>query len=122
VKTARNPIEPSLFVRVRLNGGDFGPGKADLLDAVARTGSISEAARSMAMSYRRAWMLLDSASKLLGGRRLIVAATGGTKGGGARLTPFGREVVATYRDMTARIDSAARSSLRRFQRWTAAEP
>ena len=108
-----------MFIRVRLKGGDFGPGKADLLDAVGRTGSISEAARSMDMSYRRAWLLLDSASKLLGGRRLIVAAIGGTKGGGARLTPFGREVVATYRTMTRRIDSAARGSLRRFERWSA---
>ena len=104
---------------MRLKGGDFGPGKADLLDAVGRTGSISEAARSMGMSYRRAWLLLDSASKLLGGRRLIVAATGGTKGGGARLTPFGREVAATYRAMTDRVDRAARGSLRRFHTWNA---
>ena len=103
-----------------MKGGDFGPGKADLLDAVGRTGSISEAARSMGMSYRRAWLLLDAASKILGGRRLIVAATGGTRGGGARLTPFGREVVTTYRAMMARIDRASRDSLRRFQRWNAA--
>ncbi|WP_420535706.1 winged helix-turn-helix domain-containing protein, partial [Acinetobacter pittii] len=38
----------------------FGPGKADLLEAIERTGSISQAAKSMNMSYRRAWQLVDT--------------------------------------------------------------
>ena len=108
----------SLFIRIQFPGGNrFGPGKADLLEAIERTGSISEAARSMRMSYRRAWLLVDSSNRLFR-RPVVTAGPGGRSGGGASLTPFGRDVVRRYRRMGAAIDRAAAPDLARFKRWT----
>ena len=67
-----------------------------LLDAVAETGSISSAGRALGMSYRRAWMLIDDLNSSF--RRKVVSTTlGGKEGGGAKLTPFGQELVKRYR-------------------------
>jgi molybdate transport system regulatory protein len=90
-----------LRVRVQFGGGfAIGPGKADLLQAVAATGSISAAARQMEMSYRRAWLLIDAMNRCF--RELVVdTATGGKGGGGARITVFGRKVLKDYRAMEA---------------------
>jgi len=107
----------ALFVRVQFPTGDrFGPGKAELLSAIDRTGSISEAARSMRMSYRRAWLLVASTNELFG-QPVVAAATGGRRGGGAGLTPFGRRVLTRYRRMLARIERAARVDLAALSRW-----
>jgi molybdate transport system regulatory protein len=110
---------PSLFIRLQFPGGDrFGPGKADLLEAIDRTGSISEAARTMRMSYRRAWLLVDGTNKLFG-KPVVTAGPGGRQGGGARLTAFGRAVHARYRRLTRAITKAAASDLAQFSRWAA---
>jgi len=73
-----------------------GPGKIALLEAIHRTGSLSQAARDLGMSYRRGWQLLWSLNTSF---RVPVAvtATGGHGGGGARITPFGRELIGCYR-------------------------
>jgi molybdate transport system regulatory protein len=73
-----------------------GPGKIALLEAIHRTGSLSQAARDLGMSYRRSWQLLWSLNTSF---RLpvVVTATGGRGGGGARVTPFGRELIDRYR-------------------------
>ena len=85
--------------------GLLGPGKGRLLDEIDRAGSISAAARGMGMSYKRAWDLVSDLNHLF--REPVVATSfGGAKGGGASLTPFGREVVAHYRHMLAAVDSA----------------
>src|SRR5471032_1036962 len=90
-------------LRLRLQFGQgfaIGPGKADLLQAVAETGSISAAARQMEMSYRRAWLLIDAMNRCF--RELVVdTATGGKGGGGAQITPFGRTVLKDFRVMEA---------------------
>jgi molybdate transport system regulatory protein len=79
----------------------IGPGKADLLDAIAQSGSISAAAKAMGMSYRRAWLLVEAMNASF--REPLVHSTrGGPGGGGARLTPLGHEALARYRDMEAR--------------------
>ncbi len=79
----------------------IGPGKADLLDAISRSGSISAAAKDMGMSYRRAWLLVDAMNASF--REPLVHSTrGGRGGGGARLTPLGHEALARYRAMEAR--------------------
>ncbi len=83
----------------------MGPGKAALVDAIERTGSISAAAREMGMSYRRAWDLLETMNRCFR-QSLVETATGGKGGGGAKVTPFGREVVQRYREMEGK---AARS-------------
>jgi molybdate transport system regulatory protein len=78
----------------------LGPGKMDLLEAVARTGSISAAGRDLGMSYRRAWTLLDSVNTMFG-QAAIETSAGGANGGGARLTSFGERLLAAYRSVEA---------------------
>lgn len=76
----------------------IGPGKADLLEAIRDTGSISAAGRRLGMSYRRAWLLVDELNRHLGAP-VVDASTGGAKGGGAQLTRTGDEVLTRYRHM-----------------------
>ena len=95
------------MARVRVSivfesGARIGPGKAKLLESIRDTGSISAAARDMGMSYKRAWLLLDSMNQAFT-EPVVMAAPGGTGGGGATLTPFGAEVLERYR----RIDDGA---------------
>jgi molybdate transport system regulatory protein len=79
----------------------IGPGKADLLDHIVVTGSIAAAGRQMAMSYRRAWLLVDEMNHMFKAP-VVTTAKGGKGGGGcAVLTDFGREVLARYRNMQA---------------------
>lgn len=82
----------------------FGPGKADLLDAIATTGSISAAARSMGLSYRRAWLMVDAMNRLFAAP-LVITVSGGA--GGARLSAAGIAALAVYRDLEAALDKAA---------------
>jgi molybdate transport system regulatory protein len=76
----------------------IGPGKADLLEGIAATGSISAAGRRMGMSYRRAWLLVATMNRCFR-EPLVETATGGAGGGGARLSSLGHEVLARYRHM-----------------------
>jgi molybdate transport system regulatory protein len=77
------------------SGARIGPGKAALLESIRDTGSISAASREMGMSYKRAWLLLDSINKAFT-EPVVKAAPGGAGGGGATLTPFGAEVLERY--------------------------
>lgn len=91
----------TLTLRVDLGtAGAIGPGKIRLLELIGETGSISAAGRAMGMSYRQAWLLIDS---LNGAFREPALATlsGGAKGGGAELTAFGKTLIRTYRDIEA---------------------
>jgi molybdate transport system regulatory protein len=76
----------------------FGPGKADLLIAIQSTGSISAAGKHLGMSYRRAWLLVDAMNRCFQ-QPLVETATGGTQGGGTRLTPLGLDVIARYQQL-----------------------
>ncbi len=76
----------------------LGPGKAALLEAIQETGSISAAARRMNMSYRRAWLLVDTMNRSFR-EPIVEAATGGKGGGGAQVTEFGSTVLAKYQLM-----------------------
>ncbi len=84
----------------------MGPGKADLLEAIAETGSIAAAAKRFGMSYRRAWLLVDTMNRCFR-EPLVAAGTGGSGGGGAVVTAFGLEVVARFRA----LEAAARQAL-----------
>jgi molybdate transport system regulatory protein len=90
---------PRLTIRIDLApDAALGPGKIRLLEEVHATGSIRKAAVAMKMSYRRAWLLLKATQEIFGAP-VVATATGGAKGGGARLTPLGRRVVALYRSV-----------------------
>ena len=86
------------------SGARIGPGKAALLESIRDTGSISAAARDMGMPYKRAWMLLDSMNRAFK-EPVVEAATGGARGGGAVLTPFGADVLNRYRRMLAAAEA-----------------
>jgi len=88
------------------SGARIGPGKAKLLESIRETGSISAAARDMGMSYKRAWLLLDSMNQAFT-EQVVTAAPGGAGGGGSTLTPFGAEVLARYRRIYDRAAAAA---------------
>jgi molybdate transport system regulatory protein len=102
-------MPPRLTLRVDLGPKQsIGPGKMRLLDAVAETGSISSAGRVLGMSYRRAWMLIDDLNSSF--RRKVVSTTlGGKEDGGAKLTPFGQELVKRYRAIESNAAKATRA-------------
>ena len=88
----------------------FGPGKAALLQAIARSGSISGAAREMGMSYRRAWLLVEQMNRCFRSP-LVLTATGGAKGGGAQVTELGLDILARYQAMQQKACDAASDDL-----------
>lgn len=96
-------------IRFRVDFHDrcsVGIGKISLLEAIARTGTLSRAARDLGMSYRRAWLLIDSMNADFD-TPVVSATVGGSGGGGAQLTPLGRELVQAYRNLEARIAALA---------------
>lgn len=93
----QNAAYPRLRIRIAFDPSlTLGPGKADLLEGIAATGSIAAAGRTMSMSYKRAWMLVEEMNHAF--RDPLVAPTrGGARGGGASLTEAGRAVLEHYR-------------------------
>jgi len=94
----------------------MGPGKAELIERIAETGSISAAARAMGMSYRRAWQLVEALNKDYR-EPVIATAIGGTRGGGASVTPFGMRLVRLFRAMEDKASAVIAADLRRFTRY-----
>ncbi len=93
--------KPRLKMHLRILSDEqiaFGPGKAELLEAIQRTGSISQAAKSMDMSYRRAWQLVDTMNQCFQSH-LVETQTGGTHGGGAIVTELGQVILKKFRGM-----------------------
>ena len=100
-----------LYLRVDFGEhGALGPGKTRLMELIAETGSISAAGRAMGMSYRRAWLLVDSLNAAFA-EPLVAKQTGGSGGGGAVLTRLGRDVVGRYRRIERRAASAGRKDI-----------
>ena len=98
----------SIRFRIRICKGDdiaVGPGKVDLLEAIGATGSITAAAKSLEMSYRRAWLLVDTMNRCFEAP-VVEAEAGGRRGGGTRLTPLGEELVRRYRTLEAKARKA----------------
>jgi molybdate transport system regulatory protein len=117
-------VTAALIPKIRILIGAvvaIGPGKADLLEAVSRTGSISSAARAMGMSYRRAWLLVEAMNEAFR-RPLVETLTGGAGGGGARVTPLGVEVLRRYRAMERKAERSVRADLRRLARLVGRAP
>lgn len=88
----------------------FGPGKADLLEGIRDTGSIAAAGRRMNMSYKRAWLLIDTMNRAF--KEPVVETTkGGVSKGGARLTHTGEMALSCYRDMVGKAERAIEPDL-----------
>lgn len=97
----------TIRIRFRVDFGDqcsVGFGKIELLEAIERTGSLSQAARSIDMSYRRAWVLVDSMNAGFA-EPVVRASTGGAGGGGASLTEFGRQLIDSFRELQPKLDA-----------------
>jgi molybdate transport system regulatory protein len=88
---------------------------ADLLEQIEATGSLSEAARRLRFSYRRAWMLLDAMNRRWPGP-LVTTAIGGKRGGGAKLTPRGRAVLSAYRYLQVQLETLLDHASESFRR------
>lgn len=111
------PARPHrLQLRVDLgDGARLGPGKADLLQHIHDTGSISAAGRLMQMSYRRAWQLAEALNADFG-RPLVQTLTGGKGGGGAQLTEAGQRVLDAYRRVQETCAAAAAADIALIRR------
>ncbi|UXH78636.1 winged helix-turn-helix domain-containing protein [Roseateles amylovorans] len=110
-----------LKLRVRLTVGELiavGPGKIDLLEALDATGSITAAAKSLGMSYRRAWLLIDELNRSLRAPAVATAA-GGAQGGGSVLTEDGRTLVRLYRQIEATALQAAAADIQALKQMLA---
>jgi len=101
-----------LKLKLQLYCGDeiaMGPGKADLLEAIQRTGSISAAGRDLGMSYRRAWMLVDTMNRCFEAP-LVETHPGGGKNAGARVTVEGERALAAYRALSTQVEGGVPGS------------
>lgn len=109
----------SIRTRLRIVAGKniaFGPGKADLLEAIEKTGSITKAAAQLDMSYMRAWTLIRTMNRSFR-EPLVYAARGGTRGGGgAQVTVTGRQVLTHYRKMDDKSLKAIQPGWRKLQK------
>ena len=109
----------AIHPRIRITKSDgtiaFGPGKADLLDTIARTGSIRAAADELGMSYMRAWSLVRTMNQAFRSP-LVEKIRGGSRKGGARLTKRGIAVLALYRTMEDESQDAVAGTWKALQR------
>jgi molybdate transport system regulatory protein len=106
-------MKAAVQFRLRIRKGPhvaIGPGKIALLEWIARTGSITAAAKGLDMSYRRAWLLVDEINACMR-RPVVETETGGRKGGGSRLTSTGETLVAQYRAIERRAEAAVAAEL-----------
>jgi molybdate transport system regulatory protein len=111
-----------LTIRIDFEDAEgFGPGKARLLELIEELGSIRSAAAAMQMSYRHAWLLLQSVEDTFGAP-VLSTATGGAKGGGAKLTELGKTVLARYRAIEAQAVRATTPELTELTKAATALP
>lgn len=106
-------METKLRIRIAFPKGHIGPGKISLLEQIDKVGSISGAAKEMGMTYRRAWHLLETVQTVLN-EDVVETSVGGKKGGGARLTTVGKELVNLYREAEEGACKGAKPLLKRM--------
>ena len=113
--------KPRMRFRLRITAGDaiaIGPGKIALIEAIAKTGSITSAAKSLDMSYRRAWLLLDDLNRALK-KPAVDSAKGGQNGGGSQVTDAGLQLITLYRGIEAKAAETCRAEVSRLLRMLA---
>lgn len=108
---------PRLRLRIRFGGDDFiGPGKVELLERIAATGSIAAASREMGLSYKRAWSMIETLNAMFD-QPLVDSARGGPGKGGAVLTERGRDVLGAYQAIVAVTLEQGGDQMTRLQSW-----
>lgn len=117
-----SPLEQKTRFRIQIKHAvAIGPGKADVLQCIAETGSIAEAGRRLGMSYQTVWSLVRSMNRDFVGP-LVSKQRGGAAGGGAALTPLGEQVLALYRDIEARAQAAVAPQIEQLLQLIRTEP
>ncbi len=117
-KKSSPAVQPVLRPRLRITSGKeiaFGPGKAELLSWVAKTGSIGQSAKRMGMSYMRAWLLIQTMNTCFK-KQVIQTARGGQDRDGAELTAAGRSVLILYQRMEKAALKAAQTDWRALRK------
>jgi molybdate transport system regulatory protein len=110
-------MKPAPLIRFRIDFGEhsnIGPGKVELLEGIQAHGSVSQAARSMGMSYRKAWLLLDSVNRSFN-IPATVNSVGGPGGGGAEITPFGLLLIERFREVERKLNVVAGEYLKEIR-------
>jgi molybdate transport system regulatory protein len=107
------PSEKSIKIRVRcwveVDGVKFfGPGPAELLQRIIDYGSITKAAKSMDMSYKKAWALIDDINRMAS-KPFVITNKGGRLGGGTEVTPAGKKAMADFKKLNKKIASIIRA-------------
>ena len=111
----RPRVAATITLRIDLQNGRVGPGKVLLLERIVEHGSIAAAGRTLGMSYRRAWELIDELNTCFGAP-VVRARTGGKHGGGAIVTALGLAVMAHYRGLESKVELVSRPHLRKLAR------
>lgn len=109
----KKPTSSDVRLKIRIvfeSGAFMGPGKADLLEGIRDTGSIAAAGRRMAMSYKRAWTLVETLNSMFASP-LVASTRGGAEKGGAELTELGRAVLENYRAFERKAAKAGGAEL-----------
>ena len=101
---------PYVRVKLHIDGDAIGVGKIDLLRHIDQHGGISPAARAMGITFRRAWHLISTMNKALGDT-VVETEIGGAQGGGAQLTPLGRQLIEQYDNLIKGVTPAAQPIL-----------
>jgi molybdate transport system regulatory protein len=107
-------VKRATSIRFRIDFADnlnLGPGKIALLEAIETHGSLVRAATSLQMSYRRAWLLLDSLNETFN-EPVTHSSAGGKSGGRSSITEFGRLLIKQYREMENEISDLGRRHLK----------
>jgi molybdate transport system regulatory protein len=111
-------LTEGLRFRVVLRPGvALGPGKADLLEAIRDTRSLTEAARKFSMSYKRCWSLVQEMNASFRTPLVETEKGGSGGGGGARLTDLGEHVLARYRQMEADAEAVIAAGVRDLRKY-----
>lgn len=102
---------PRLKLKVVIGENDtvLGPGKIALLEAIAQERSLSKAAKSIGMSYRRAWLLIQELNETLK-EPVLITQTGGQSGGGSQLTAMAAELIEVYQQLTDEAEAATEAT------------
>jgi molybdate transport system regulatory protein len=116
--------KPVVRFRMRVTAGEtiaIGPGKIRLLEAIEETGSLTAAAKSLDMSYRRAWVLINQLNASLK-KPAVESAKGGEHGGGSQVTVVGRQLIESYRTIEATAEASCKADIQTIVRLLAAPP